>query len=377
MLIGAGAPTSIRITPGTNEPSSDGEPLIPDTAGLTSHVLASLRNGYGQVIEGLLNDLGDNPNIEQILSRTRVLADALGDNIVHGIDGPGYNELSEEICSCIGESVKVPLPNFSNPYIDLATWIGGTVRDHPIEIFTPNYDLLMEQALERTHTPFFDGFSGSKEPFFDAVTIVNADLPPRWARLWKLHGSLGWDITPDGDIVRGKGDTATQLIYPTHLKYRQTQKLPYTALIERLRKFLLEPDSLLITCGFSFSDVHLYNVIDESLSYNRASAAIAFRFGSLEDESSASNLALHRSNMSVYASNGAIINCIQAPWQPSDSPTPSWKPIRSIFWGTRKADQDPLFLLGDFSAFVKYIVLTRAEYKPEKSSNTIESYNDH
>lgn len=43
------------------------------------------------------------------------------------------------------------------------TWISGTGREHPVEIFTTNYDLLFEQALERTHVPFFDGLP--LEPF--------------------------------------------------------------------------------------------------------------------------------------------------------------------------------------------------------------------
>jgi hypothetical protein len=92
----------------------------------------------------------------------------------------------------LGGVVNPLLPEERTPYTELAAWIGGTDRWHPIEIFTPNYDLLMEEAFERLEIPFFDGFSGSFQPFFDPSSISNDDLPPRWARLWKLHGSLGW-----------------------------------------------------------------------------------------------------------------------------------------------------------------------------------------
>ncbi len=71
-----------------------------------------------------------------------------------------------------------------------------------MEIFTTNYDLLFEQALERTRVPFFDGFSGASEPFFDPSSVASNDLPARWTRLWKLHGSLGWAANARGEVVR-------------------------------------------------------------------------------------------------------------------------------------------------------------------------------
>ncbi len=35
----------------------------------------------------------------------------------------------------------------------------------PIELFTTNYDLLLEEALEDEEIPYFDGFVGSKKSF--------------------------------------------------------------------------------------------------------------------------------------------------------------------------------------------------------------------
>jgi len=362
LLLGAGAPASILVDKSTGDLKSDGVPLIAVTAEITRDVLKALSSKYDSVLNALVSDLGGNPNIEQILSRVRTLGEALGKSPVHDFDGPGFTQLGEAICKKIGNAVDVRLPTQPNAFSELAGWIGGTARDHAFEIFTPNYDLLIEEAFERAHIPYFDGFCGSFEPFFDPATIANAaDLPPRWARLWKLHGSLGWDENSRGEIVRGKGRAATRCIFPTHQKYEQTQKLPYAAFFERLRKFLQLPDSLLITCGFSFSDTHLVNVIDESLSANRAAAVIAFQFGSISLETAASRLAHKRANMSVYARDGAVINCVEAQWQPGDLPHPQWAPIRASYWGTNQPATDPCFLLGDFSAFARYVALTRAE----------------
>ncbi|MDO9015023.1 MAG: SIR2 family protein, partial [Polynucleobacter sp.] len=361
LLLGAGAPASILYDITSSRISPDGVPLIPTIAGLTKNVLVALEGKYGKVLAALASEIGCNPNIEQILSRVRTIAEILGENVMHGLKGPDYKDLGEAICNEIGKAVSVTLPLEANPYSELAGWIGGTSREHAFEIFTPNYDLLMEEAFERAHIPYFDGFCGSHEPFFDSATIANADLPPRWARLWKLHGSLGWDLNSRGEITRGRGASATRLIYPTHLKYDETQKLPYSAFFERLRRFLHQPDTLLMTCGFSFFDAHLYAVIDEALAANRAATVIAFQFGAIAEEITAGKIASRRANMSVYARDGAVINCIEAPWLPGDLPHPAWAPIRNSYWGTRQGYQETLFLLGDFTTFARYIALTRAE----------------
>jgi hypothetical protein len=118
---------------------------------------------------------------------------------------------------------------------------------------------------------------------------------------------------------------------------------------------------LLITSGFSFSDAHLTALIDESLAANRAAAVLGFQFNKIESEAPACDLARRRANMSVYAQDAAMINCVRAIWKPGELPHPAWGPIRASYWGTRLGTPDPCFLLGDFTALVRYIVLTRAE----------------
>ena len=361
LLLGAGAPASILINRTTGQISADGISLIPTIAGLTSNVLFALKEKYGEVLLKLVSEIGPNPNIEKILSRVRTLSEILGENALHSLKGTDYKDLGEAICKEIGEAVSVNLPVEANPYSELAGWIGGTTRDHAFEIFTTNYDLLMETAFERSHVSYFDGFCGSHEPFFDPATIANNDLPSRWSRLWKLHGSIGWDLNSSGEIIHGCGISATRLIYPTHLKYEQTQKQPYTAFFERLRVFLQQPDTLLISCGFSFFDPHVSAVIDESLSANRAATVMAFQFGPISAETAACKIAQSHANMSVYSQDGAVINCVKAPWRPGELPHPAWGPIRNSYWGNRAGGQEPCFLLGDFNTFARYVALTRAE----------------
>ena len=152
-----------------------------------------------------------------------------------------------------------------------------------MEVFTPNYDLLVEEAFERARVPYYDGFSGSHRPFFDAASVSTDELPARWSRLWKLHGSLGWAIL-DGTVVRTGERGATELIYPYHLKYDQVTRLPYSALFERLRQFLLIPDTVLICTGFSFLDSHICAVLEEALAANAHTAVYAFQYRVLCEE---------------------------------------------------------------------------------------------
>ena len=126
--------------------------------------------------------------------------------------------------------MNVRLPAKGSAYNDLVNWITGISRDHPVEIFTTNYDLLFEEAFEAVRAPYFDGFAGGREPFFDPVSVAGNDLPPRWTRLWKLHGSLGWKASGKDEVIRTGSETATHLVFPELLKYDQTQKAPYAAL---------------------------------------------------------------------------------------------------------------------------------------------------
>lgn len=362
-LLGAGSPASIRIDKNTGKISKEGASLIPTIDDLTKTVLDKLEKKDTKIIEQVCQDLESNPNIEKILSRTRSLSKIIGDNPFCGYDGEYFSRLSEQICCQIGEVVGASLPDENNPYQELTSWIGGINRSNPIEIFTPNYDLLTEESLESRDIPYFDGFTGSVEPFFDPVSIANNDLPSRWVRLWKLHGSLGWEINKKGRIYRGKGRDATNLIYPDHLKYDQIQKLPFIALFDRLRKFLTTPDTLLMACGFSFSDAHIVAVIDEALAANPAASLFAFQYNLLDNEKAASALALKRQNMSVFARDGAIINCIPGSWSLGELCQRDLKFIRASYWGKNDSDIEDTdhYLLGDFTSFARFVALTNVE----------------
>ena len=131
LLIGAGAAASIRLC-------MDGvdRPLIPNVDKLTKAVVEALGPESRQVVDRVKRQLGGDPNIEDILTRVRQLAEAIGQSKVHGLDSRGFGRLAETICEQIGEMVKARLPSAPNPYVDLVSWIVGTRRNHPVQVFT-------------------------------------------------------------------------------------------------------------------------------------------------------------------------------------------------------------------------------------------------
>ncbi len=360
ILIGAGAPYGIRVNESNSIVENGGFPLIQNVEGLTKVVFETIGES-NVVLKIIQEEIGEGSNIERLLTRIRLLSEVLNCNCMHGCNGDSYGEIATKICKIIGSQVNVSLPKNQNPYTTLVSWIGGVDRPHPIEIFTTNYDTLFEQALESVQLAYFDGFVGSNEPFFDPPSVANNDLPTRWVRLWKMHGSLGWSTNSEGSVVRMGGSSASELIYPEHLKYGKIQKLPYASLLERLKVFLMTPDTLLLACGFSFRDAHISSTIEESLSANPSASVFAFQFGNIKNEDAVVEIACRRPNLSVYSRDEAIIFGVPAPWKPGDLPSKEWRFIRSTYWKTMGESEDGHFVLGDFNYFAKFFTAAQTE----------------
>jgi len=315
---GAGCPVSIKVPVG-----SATEPLIPDVEGLTNFVAVKLRASTlkttFEIIEGHLKADGyRNINIETQLSFIRGLKAIVGASKVRDLSVDELASLEDEICRVIGERVDRFLPEAENPYTQLAAWIASTNRSVPVEIFTTNYDLLSEQALERFRTPYFDGFSGSREAFLDPHSIDHDELPPRWARLWKLHGSINWTINKENQICRVGVNTGKCVIHPSHLKYDESRRMPYLAMIDRLRAFIRKPSSILVICGYSFRDEHLNACLLEGLTGSPKSAVFGLLYGNLTDYPEAKKLASRVSNLTLLARDGALLGTQEGSWDNRD-----------------------------------------------------------
>lgn len=326
-FIGAGCPLSVRVETDVNGQLTN-LPLIQDVGGLTAVINDRLTSkepstpsAWDKIMKVAEDDGADGKNIELTLSRIRQLKGVAGNGTVRGMSSAELIKLDEDICHVISEQVDRELPRKDTAYHNLAVWCRSIRRAQPVHLFTTNYDLLLEQALEESSAPYFDGFIGTRNAFFDLGAVEDEGLlPPRWARLWKIHGSLNWRLDNQGAVVRGDGTKGggSYLIYPSHLKYDQSRKMPYLAMLDRLKAFLLKPSALLFICGYSFADEHINDVICRSLETNSTAHVFAFMYGKLGDAKyeAGRKCALSTPNLSMLGLDGAIIGRNSGDWKP-------------------------------------------------------------
>lgn len=350
-FVGAGCPLSIRL--------ADNAPLIPDVAGLTNVISAAFavgdqKDAWALLLKAVAEDGGAVDNIEHILSYIRQLSAVAGAKSVRELDRATLNALDVAICGVISGEVDKSLPDRNSPYHNLAIWARAIRRAKPVHIFTTNYDLLIEQALEESATPYFDGFVGTRNAFFDLGAVEDEDvLPARWARLWKIHGSLNWRLSSDGKrVVRsdGRDESTSYLIYPSHLKYDQSRKMPYLAMLDRLKAFLLQPNAILFTSGYSFSDEHINDVICRSLEANPTAQVFGLIFGDLADDryKKARECGCQMPNLSVLGEFSAIIGRIEGPWKALADDMPNSVPPGAV---SKAAGDRTSVGLGNFATF--------------------------
>jgi len=315
--------------------------------------------------------------VETILSHIRSLRAVVGNDEVRGMSAAQLDKLDESICQIIYELVGKSLPGSDTPYHRVASWADAIERDAPIEIFTTNYDLLMEEALEDRRVPYFDGFAGVRKPFFDLRAMEEDAFPPRWARLWKLHGSINWYQTSKAGVLRGATNEKglKRVIHPSHLKYEESRRMPYLAMIDRLRAFLKKSTSTLILCGYSFRDEHLNEVIVQGLQSTQTAIAFGLLFGKLNDYPDAVRLAVQRPNLSLLARDGAVISGREGKWKEGEKDAAASSVSAWVTWaptiGANAAGKlNPELKLGDFAVLGEFLhELIGNAYVPAESAH--------
>jgi len=269
--------------------------------------------------------------IETILSSLELKKQVVGSSSINGIDKEEFDQLINAIKKRIRQKISIHTAienKIENViHVDFADWIKKADRKFAVEIFTTNYDYLFEIGLENKDVPYYDGFTGGYKPFFNSESIDDINFLPHQTKLWKIHGSLGWHFDNETKKVwRKDSDSEDMLIYPSTLKYNDSKKQPYTALGDRLTHFLKQPDTILITCGYSFGDEHINERILTALSSNTTAHVyvlyydILYKDGkktgySLTENSYLSRLAKGNNKLSVFGCKNAIIGCKYGEWR--------------------------------------------------------------
>jgi len=296
--------------------------VIPAIAEITSQIENELSKKviYKNAIKEIKNELGDDKfTIETLLSNIEQKCQVIGNGELNGIKKDKFVDLTKEIKKLIKEKMSVhnDFDMNNSIHVDFAEWIGRADKKHAIEIFTINYDYFFELGLENKNIPYYDGFTGSYQPFFDANSIEDMHFLPNQTKLWKIHGSLGWHYSEQSaKIIRKDNDNEDLLIYPSILKYDESRKQPYMAFGDRLSNFLKQPDTILITCGYSFGDEHINERILTALKTNPLTHVYALYYDkNLTEESLICKIAKSESKISVFGQRQAVIGSQFGIWK--------------------------------------------------------------
>ena len=247
---------------------------------------------------------GDSPNLEDYL---RVANEALRGLEI--LDETNAAELKEEIEQIIKDFVenvstienqiataaddkrKKAFQKLTRFLVPFASRSG--VRER-LNLFTTNYDRVLEAGADVAGLRLVDRFVGALSPIFRSSRLdvdMHYNPPgirgePRYlegvVRYAKLHGSIDW-ISANDEIRRIglpfgatsvepylqapglNADASKIMIYPNAAKDRETAEYPYVELFRDFAAAICRPNSVLVTYGYSFGDEHINRVIRDML----------------------------------------------------------------------------------------------------------------
>jgi len=179
----------------------------------------------------------------------------------------------------------------------LVSFCSRTASRERLNLFTTNYDRLIEFGSELAGIRLIDRFVGNLNPVFRASRLeidMHYNPPgirgePRYlegvVHYTKLHGSLDW-IAQENTIRRfalpfgadpsiehyfpktpSADNSLNQLmIYPNASKDRETAEYPYVELFRDLAAAICRPNATLVLYGYGFGDDHINRIIRDMLS---------------------------------------------------------------------------------------------------------------
>jgi hypothetical protein len=243
-----------------------------------------------------------------------------------GLTNEGAKKLDTSVCKAIVKALDIQQvdPTAVNNF---AAWAARADYNLPVELFTVNYDLLLESALENYRVPYFDGFVGTVRAGFHTELVegkAGSDrewMPAFFVRLWKLHGSVNWAWDKGRQIIRlgqpvPEGDAAA--IFPSDTKYEESRRVPFVVLQDRFRRALHEPETLILISGYSFSDSHLNDMIFDAASRRPRSEFQVFCYSNIPEI--LAKRAMITPNLQVTSGREAILGGVRGEWKSAEDP---------------------------------------------------------
>lgn len=266
--------------------------------------------GFGKFTEQILADAtntsvsmgrGEAPNIEDKLRSAQKLLDGITMLSPEGDEASDLEARIEDqfnllIASVLDFEGKLRASVGTDPYqsalntvgrflLAFAARPGGRER---LNLFTTNYDRLIEHLCDQFGLRPLDRFVGGLEPKFRASRLdIDMHYNPPGARgeprylegvlhFGKLHGSLDWKWEQGHGVYRQTSPLGVEikssvvagqrtLIYPRSTKDVETQLYPYAELFRDFASAICRPHSVLFTFGYGFGDSHINRIIQDML----------------------------------------------------------------------------------------------------------------
>ncbi|MCC8027155.1 MAG: SIR2 family protein [Clostridium sp.] len=157
------------------------------------------------------------------------------------------------------------------------------LKNQIFNIFTTNYDMMNEIAMETQNIHYYSGFEGIVNRKFNLayynydfvdnfqVNQATIKVTPNHMNLFKVHGSLSW-FMKDGELVERnpyEQEFLPEIIYPSVDKFSNTNLIiSYSALMRELSNRLCREKTTLFVSGMSMGDEHINKIIENALTIN-------------------------------------------------------------------------------------------------------------
>ena len=229
--------------------------------------------------------LADSFNLEDFLSTLFHYRPYVPD-----IDKDKFNNSIKKILQLIKENTNYSYDSKELKHGKLLNFLSSLSgkEGNKFSVITTNYDVLIEEAAAENNFVIFDGFNFTPIPKFDSsmfewnlikevqnINTREVEYKDKTFNLLKIHGSLTWEKQDDGTILRKNKDSIIDtdkmvMVFPSSDKYAQSYQEPYFELFTKFQDLIKRPNTLLISSGFSFADVHISKMITQALKNNNS-----------------------------------------------------------------------------------------------------------
>lgn len=228
---------------------------------------------------------GKDANIEKFLSVLDGVDIYIADEAFRDCVVEQRNLIRELICNRLMKSdICTAFENYIAFYNGLKNLkeVNG-LKNQIFNIFTTNYDMMNEMAMESQHIHYYSGFEGIVNrkfnlayynyDFVDSFQInrSNINVTPNHMNLFKIHGSLSWYMNNGELVEKNPYDQKflPEIIYPSVDKFNNTNLIiSYSALMREFSNHICQEKTTLFVTGMSMGDEHINKIIENALTIN-------------------------------------------------------------------------------------------------------------